>query len=346
VKLLDLGEFALLKSVVLPTLREVGPGLGDDCSIVPITDQVAIAISSDRGPQPLGWSIDGMSRDYADAGWLAVVAAISDLATAGASPLAITNDIEAPPDMDVRDLQRFVSGIAEACSSFGFRHAGGDLAAGHSFSTHCTAVGLVPTSVKTGRRCKPGNHVLVIGPLGALASAYLRAVRIGGQNLLAPERNALLRPIPQIAIMQRLVARGLIQAASDCSDGILGALLNLVAASGVGIELDLNRLQISECVSIEANLHRISPWNILFFWGDWQVVVATEYPDEITTIVAGEVPVTYLGRVIDGAPGLRAVIGDQIRRVAPIRNEHFRSTGFSGSMREHLHFMFNSSILL
>lgn len=340
----DLGEFRILGEHVIPALGDVGTHLGDDCAFVGINTACALAVTSDRGPLPLAWSIEGARADYADAGWLAVVASISDLATTGARPLVITNNIEAPTSMLIADLRRYVVGIAAACRKFGFTHAGGDLSKGEQFSSHTTAIGIVDPLFKVGRHgCVPGEHVVAIGPMGTFAAAYLRAQRDGLESLTPLQRKALLRPRPQLSAMQRLTANGLVSAASDCSDGVLGALANLSEASGFGIQLETDRIEIPTHVAREAAANGLSHWNILFFWGDWQVVATTSHLERVIATVSPE-HVSVLGRVIERGSGVWHESDDVLRSVSTIRNEGFTRHGWAQDPRAHVRYMLETPI--
>ncbi len=341
----DIGEFGILRDHLIPSLGDLGKDLGDDCVVLDIVDGISLVLSSDRGVRPLAWSIEGMPIDFADAGWLAVVASASDLATAGARPFAITNDIEAPETMRIEDLNRFAVGVSEACRAFQFRHGGGDLAQAGQFGTHCTAIGLLRGGHRVGRhQCRPDDQLFALGPMGALASSYLHALRQGPGALSLAERQALLRPKPQLGAMQMLVERKLVHAASDCSDGVLGALLNLSEASGFGIELTPNTIKIPAEVVAEATASNLSPWNLFFFWGDWQVVAATTQIEEVLSCVGSE-SVTLLGRVVaDKGGGLTARVGSHSYPVPEIRNENFRQKGYVANLDEHIRLMLETRL--
>jgi thiamine-monophosphate kinase len=340
----DIGEFGILQNYLIPALGDIGKELGDDCAIFNVTDELALVLTSDKGAKPLAWSIRGMSVDFADAGWLAVVASASDLATAGAKPFAITNNIEAPAAMSVEDLSRYVAGVADACRAFGFRHAGGDLAKSEKFASHCTAIGLLHCAYRVGRhRGQPGEYVIAVGPMGRFVSSYLQAIRKGSESLTLEQRRSLLRPTPQLELMHRLVSRELISAASDSSDGVIGALMNISNASGFGIELNLDSVQFPTKVAEEASASNLSPWNLLFFWGDWQIIATTGHLKEVLALV-GHDAITVLGRVSDGCAGITARVGSELRNVADVRNENFKQTGFEYNLEGHIRFMLETPL--
>ena len=139
----DVGEFALIRDFIVPAVEAFGfaGNIGDDCGFLSRSPHSgSLAITTDGGPRPILWKLAGHQKDYADAGWLSLVASASDIATSGGAPLAAVTCIKAPVDLKVRDVVRFVQGFAEACRAFGFEYAGGDVGEASHFSSITTAV--------------------------------------------------------------------------------------------------------------------------------------------------------------------------------------------------------------
>jgi thiamine-monophosphate kinase len=343
--LADVGEFALINDVILPTLAPVAVGSeqGDDCSFLTIPSP-HIAVTCDVGPRPVAWSL-GL-RSYWSWGWHTVIINISDLATTGARPLAITTSLEAPASFLVEDIREFFDGIVAACKRFGLQTAGGNIRAAPRFEVHATALGALQDGGHIGRHgCRPGHYLFAIGEMGQLISALIKGSHCGLDALEGRERDALLRPTARTEEMQCL--RHLVQAASDSSDGVLGALWNIAERSRCGIELHLDTSVVPETVVAAAQLEKVDPWNLMFFWGDWQIIVAVAETDMETFhhIARQEgIPVTELGRATASDPALRARILGQSRRVRLLRNENFRPGSFNAGTDEHITTMLHSSL--
>lgn len=343
--LADVGEFSLINDVILPTLAPVAVGSdqGDDCSLLTIPSP-HIAVTCDVGPRPIAWSL-GL-RSYWSWGWHTVIINLSDLATAGASPIAITTSVEAPASFLVDDLREFFRGIVAACKRFGLQTAGGNIRAAPRFEVHATALGALHNGIHIGRYgCRPGHHLLAIGEMGQLVSALIKASHCGPDALNEREREALLRPTARTEEMQRL--RHLVQAASDSSDGVLGALWNIAERSRCGIELHLDSSVLPDTVVAAAQLEKVDPWNLMFFWGDWQIIVAVEETNmEAFRHIATEngIPVTELGRATASGPALLARALGRLRRVRLLRNENFRPASFNAGTDEHIAMMLHSSL--
>lgn len=120
--LADWGEFRLINELVLPLLKDVlGDSplswpVGDDYVYIPIPrDASSLVITSDAAPRPLVWDLCADKAPYNSWGWYSVLVNASDLAAAGAKPLAFTSSIDAPPDMLIEDFRQFFLGVATAC---------------------------------------------------------------------------------------------------------------------------------------------------------------------------------------------------------------------------------------
>src|SRR5208283_3466775 len=266
----DFGELRLVEEVVLPIAREfdLETRAGDDCAYICANGEV-LAVTADVGPKPLLNSLPGYEDDLEAAGWLAVVATASDIASAGARPLFLTNCIDAPPRMLVADFASYLKGYFKACAELGFRNGGGDIRQGPRLSIRVFAAGICVSPYRIGRGgVAPDDLLILIGPAGQFMASYLLgAAQIGAgareKVSLSPQIESTLRfPRPQLDAMTILAHEELIVAASDTSDGLLGAIENLARRSHCGFELALRDVLLPEVVR-EASQHTgFDPWNI------------------------------------------------------------------------------------
>ncbi len=348
-RLSDLGEFRILSEVLLPAAREreIGDGVGDDCGFIELGDTL-LAISADAGPRPLVWELPGQSDDYAAFGWHAAVATISDLATAGASPAFLVDTIAAPGDLPVGAFRELAGGFFDACREFNFQCLGGDLREAPGLRFNVFGVGIVEHGVRIGRDgMRVGDRVVVIGPSGAFATDYLAARRRGPLPPGVRESSRLRFPVPQLAPMRALTAAGLVAASSDSSDGVLGAVANLAAASSVGVALQLGDHLLADALREQARLADCDPWNLYFFWGDWSVVVAVpeeSWPEFRATAAGLEVPWAEVGRAVEGS-GIMATLDGVEYDVDVVRNESFAGIGFNAGVGAHVEYMLHTEIL-
>ncbi len=170
----DLGEFAILQQIVLPTVGgNSGVSLlGDDCASVHLpSGDHDLVVTTDVAPRPLVWLLGDQS--YRTWGWYAVIINVSDLAAAGATPLAITTSIEAPSDMTADDFREFFEGMAEASHAHGIANAGGNVRQASKFGCHGTAMGVVQKGSQLRRKgAQPGDFLVAVGECGRFAAAF------------------------------------------------------------------------------------------------------------------------------------------------------------------------------
>jgi thiamine-monophosphate kinase len=170
---------------------------------------------------------------------------LSDLAAMGAKPawalLALTL-----PNIDEDWLAEFAAGFSDLARAHDVALVGGDTTSG-PLCASVQILGHVPRGqalLRSGAR--PGDLVFVSGSPGDAAAGL--AVEQGALKA-SPEGTAYLRkrflfPTPRMALGKSL--RGFASACIDVSDGLLGDVGKLAQASGCGVELDYERLPVSE----------------------------------------------------------------------------------------------------
>ncbi|HEY5262653.1 MAG TPA: thiamine-phosphate kinase [Acidimicrobiales bacterium] len=203
--------------------------IGDDAAVLaPFVGQAVI--STDVAV--LGVHLDSRYFPLEDLGFKAVAAAVSDLAAMGARVRAAVVAVTAPEGTDLEELHR---GIADASIVTGCPIVGGDLAQGRDVTVAVTVFGECPGGGAIYRSgAKPGDELLVTGPLGRSAAGLRR--RLAGAMLSDELVVAHRRPWPRLA--EGMAARGAgVHAMMDLSDGLGLDLHRFADASGVGFEL-------------------------------------------------------------------------------------------------------------
>ena len=342
----DLGEFRLLNELVLPT---VGSVLGDDCAVLDIPAGVRqFVVTTDAAPRPLIFSLG--VEDFWAWGWYSVLINASDAAAVGASPLAFTSSVEAPDTFQVDALREFFDGMTSACHYFNLTNAGGNLRQAPRFACHGTAIGTLPPgeSALNRRECAPGDAVFVIGHCGLFISAFLNARSCGILTLAPGDKDRLAKPVAQNREMSTLRRRHLVTSASDNSDGLLGAMWNIAERSGCGFELNLDELRIPEIVSSTATANDFDPLNLLFCWGDWNVVITvapSSIEEFLVTTRAEGISAMRLGHAIAGPAHLAAVTRGKRYELALLRNENFTRSSYNADVSDQLKFMLQTPLL-
>ncbi|HET7035357.1 MAG TPA: thiamine-phosphate kinase [Thermomicrobiaceae bacterium] len=248
----ELGEFDLIEQLGRVLSPKAGSpvtlGIGDDAALWqprPGRQQVA---TTDLLVEYVDFRLEWL--EWEDLGYKALAVNLSDLAAMGAWPrLALVSlglrGIER--DREIIELYR---GMDELARRERVDIAGGDVSKSDTVFISVTAIGDVPLNqrVLTRSGAHVGDVLAVTGPLG-LAAAGLRVMQqsipwVDGSPAM---RRAQLRPVPRLR-EGRLLARLGASAAMDLSDGLLGDLPKLCAASDVSALVDAVRLPIPSAV--------------------------------------------------------------------------------------------------
>jgi thiamine-monophosphate kinase len=230
-------EFALIRryfAELTPDGEGVVLGIGDDAALLKPSLGCELVLTSDTLVCGRHFPEATAPRDI---GWKSLAVNLSDLAAMGARPRWFTLALTLP-EASESWLAAFAEGLAALAQAHRVALVGGDTTRG-PLSITITALGEVPAGHALRRAgARPGDAICVTGTLGDAALA----LRLG--EAADPALRARLdRPQPRIAA--GLALRGIARAALDLSDGLLGDLQHILAASAVGAEIDVGLLPAS-----------------------------------------------------------------------------------------------------
>lgn len=294
--------------------------VGDDCAVLRVPADRELAVSIDTLVAGVHFPV---GTDPEALGHKALAVSLSDLAALGAEPAWVTLALTLPAP-DEAWLAAFARGLGALAAAEEVRVVGGDLTRGPLAIT-VQAHGLVPPGHLLRRGgARPGDLVCVSGALGdaGLALRHLAA----GEPLDPYLRARLERPTPRVVLGELL--RGIATAAIDVSDGLIADLGHVIAASGCGARVELDRLPLADQVA-----------GVVAATGDWDLPLAAgdDYelcftinpahaPELAVLSAAAGCPLTPIGE-LDARPGLRFVDAEghpwQPREAG---YDHFRSS--------------------
>lgn len=236
-------------------------------SLLATQDDAAVWTLSKPGPDRIALTTDSyvVSPIFfpgGDIGRLAVCGTVNDLAMVGANPLYLTAGFILEEGLPLADLERVVASMAEAGTEAGVQVIAGDTkvvergGVDRMFIT-TAGVGEVPEGVRiSGANVKPGDVAILSGSVGLHGMAVMS------------QREGLRFSFPlhsDCAPLNGLVAGMLntgqrIHCLRDPTRGGLATTLNEIACqSSVGIEIQEERIPVSEGVRAACELLGLDP---------------------------------------------------------------------------------------
>jgi len=270
----DVGEDELL-STIFPLLPG-GPGVligpGDDTALVSAGDGSVLA-TTDAMVRGRDW-LDEWSSG-ADVGAKMVAQNLADIAAMGGVPTALLVTLIADPRTSLAWVRSFTQGLAQAAASAGVPVVGGDLSSAPAgvLVVSATALGRCEGRVPVRRSgARVGDVLAVSGSLGHSAAGLQLLQR--GEAALAPDLvDYHRRPLPPYD-QGPAAARAGATAMIDISDGLGRDAGRLAGASGVGIELDEERLA-EDVAQLQPVVGEDDAWRSVVKGGEEHSLLAT-----------------------------------------------------------------------
>ena len=225
---------AAIASLVRRESSRVLLGIGDDAAAWQPSRSNRSVITTDALMENVHFSLAYMS--FADVGWRAMAANLSDIASMGARAVLATVALGVPSPATQSDVLALYEGLDACARSGGCEIVGGDLTSAPTWTIAITVVGEVrATNLKTRSGAQPGDVLAVTGSLGSSRAGLemLRGEIALPQALVGEASEAHKRPTPRLHEGAWLGASRSVRAMMDCSDGLSTDLLRLARASNV-----------------------------------------------------------------------------------------------------------------
>ncbi len=264
-------------------------GIGDDAAVVTVPAGESLVVTTDTTVEGRHFRRDWMSPR--EIGYRAAVAGISDIAAMASTPLGMVLALSLPSEW-LADAAGLADGLGEAAERFGVPIVGGDLSAGSELVITVTVLGSATRPVKRSG-VQPDQAIFVTGRLGGPGAA-LSAWLHGDEP--APEyRERFVHPVPRLAEARWLAAHGA-TAMIDISDGLVGDVDHLAAASDLRIALELAELLTAPGVS---------PIDAARSGEEYELAAAAPAGLDTARFTRETgVPISRVGKVVAGPPGV------------------------------------------
>jgi len=304
---------------------------GGDAAIVRIhKTNKALAICSDCNPHYV-------SADPYEGGKQAVAEAYRNLSAVGATPIAITDNLnfgnpEKPNTMGY--IVKAIEGMAEACRELDFPVVSGNV----SLYNETDGTAIPPTPVVGGvglledmsksaalKGAKPGDILVMVGGIGTHlgATQYARSILgLKGEALGTPPSVDLAKEKRNAAFIRDLIGAGLATAVHDISDGGLACSIADVALAS----------RCGATVNVSPDLHGFAQTHMhaaLFGEDQARYIFTVSHSAESKLVQFSEarpdVPMLILGSISDASEGLTFAMDDRADQTFSVSLDALRS---------------------
>lgn len=301
-----LNEFSLIEKYFAPLSSSGAFGLKDDAALLQIPKSKTLVVTNDAIAEGVHFLQNTDPKRMAQK---AIRTNLSDLAAKGATPFAFSLALGLPSNWDNQWIKAFAKGLESDCKNFGLTLCGGDTfrvspdQSGAVISI--TAFGHIYKKDYASRLgAKSGHALYVTGTIGDGVLGLELAKNNAMGDLTKPNTaqkyliNRYEIPQPRVEL-SKLIGK-YASAAMDISDGFVGDLEKLCAASNVSANVNLNDIPISGHASAQANLHNVTVTSLITGGDDYELLIAIPkskmdfFEKESAKI---NVPITYLGKL-------------------------------------------------
>ncbi|XID74955.1 thiamine-phosphate kinase [Alkanindiges sp. WGS2144] len=284
-------------------------GIGDDAAIIQPPSGKQLVITSDTLVAGRHFPIQTPAHAI---GWKAAAVNLSDIAAMGATPYAVLLAISLP-EPALPWLAQFSRGFFECCAPEQVQLIGGDTTKSPLLSITVTALGWVEAGEAIRRDgATAGDMIIVSNTLGDAAYALNHPDSLLQKRLDYPE--------PQSQLGKALC--GYASSMLDISDGLGQDLGHILAASGVGARLYLDKLPLSPLLQ---QLPREQAWQLALNGGDDYELCFTISPqnyEQFQLKYAHQFQLQCIGTVV-APPGLELLHHGQPLRMNINGYQHF-----------------------
>ena len=272
-------------------------GVGEDCSAIEAGDDEAFVFTID----PMAGAVD-------EVGKIAFQIAANDVAAAGAKMIGLLVDIALPIGSKESDLRRIISDISTLSEHYNVEVLAGDTIVTDAVNKPLLSV----TGVGKANRdellapsgLSPGDELVITKWIGLEGTAILASEKRDflKERLPADIVNAafdfseLMNVMPESEIAREVG----VSAMHDVTEGgIFGALWEMGVASGVGFEVDINKIPVRQETIEICEVFDINPYMLM---SSGSMLIGTPKGNLLVDMLeSAGIHASVIGYVIEGA---------------------------------------------
>ncbi len=313
-ELSSLGEFGLIGRIQKLAPRKSSStliGIGDDAAALKVSaSSSTLLITTDLLLE--GVHFDLSYTDFFSLGWKSASVNLSDIAAMGGIPRFCLTALGIPAGISVEQITEFYRGFNALLKSYRTTLIGGDTCSSRKgLFISVTALGEVePNRIITRAGARPGDKIYVTGTLGDSA-AGLELLQMRSAECEKSEsrksKSSLqklitrhLRPVPRIEWGRKLALSGCASAMIDLSDGLSSDLFHIGEQSGVGAEISVDRIPLSDALhKLTGKLAKPAVHYALSGGEDYELLF-TAPPGKMKKLRSLKLPLTEIGLITSG----------------------------------------------
>lgn len=274
----------------------VGPGVGEDCSVIELDKDEVFVISTDP--------ITGTTENI---GTLAVHITANDISSNGAEIIGIMLTILLPEGSKESELKGIMKEIETVCAKLNIEIMGGH--------TEVTAAVNQPIITVTGVGKMPKEYMIkTAGVLPGQEIVMTKWVGLEGTTIIANKKETELldkytedfiggakKFIESISVIEeaRIARRmGVISMHDVTEGGLFGALWELGEASGVGIEVDMKKIPIKQETVEICEFYDLNPYQLIS--SGVMLMVTDKANALVDELTKGGISAAVIGKITEG----------------------------------------------
>jgi thiamine-monophosphate kinase len=245
--MVKISEFELIEKInrAFPNHDKNVIGIGDDAAVISIPDKKKELITTDTMINGVHFLSE--KADFEKLGFKSMAVNISDIAAMGGYPLYALLTLGISDKINDSQIDGLLRGINNIRNEFPFELIGGDIVKSDVFFISITMIGEPFKNPIMRSGAKENDFIYVSGTIGDSGIGLAIEKEIIKYDILTPafflERH--YKPSPRVDLIEYLTKNHSIHSCIDISDGLLQDLGHISEMSGIGFELEIEKIPIS-----------------------------------------------------------------------------------------------------
>ncbi|MBN1919428.1 MAG: AIR synthase family protein [Verrucomicrobia bacterium] len=331
--------------------RVIYPRLGADDPALMVRPQHGVDFGVvDLGPTARGDQVMVLSTDpfyiakelgIEKAAWFAVHIIASDVAVSGIAPEYLSIDLNLPPEMTERELERMWATVHDECVRLGIAVVTGHTAryAGCTYPMvgGATMFGIGPKDKLIVPRARVGDRIIVSkGPAvettGLMSAYFPQYLEKAYGAALVQEAQDVYYQMSTVKDASIAASVGGVTAMHDATEcGVFGGLFEIASRSKVGMDIHVDRIVVQDAVRKTCECFGIDPY-VAISEGTLLATARPERADAVVVALEAEgIPASVVGEVVPESEGIHTIEDGKKKRL-----DHPRIDPFWGKFEEYL----------